>query len=260
LLTFAASMAGCKKEETVRVYSAPKDPPPATQLANAPAMAPGMGENPALAGDAQAAGAPLTWTAPAAWKELPAGEMRYAAYLVNENPQVQFTVIPLPMEAGELLPNVNRWEHQLGLPPSPVEKLGSIVKTATVNGLDVKSVDLTGPESAAGTGAARQRMLAAMVPAGGRIWFFKMSGPVDVVAKQKENFDGFLASLKPGSASTAQADQSAKPQAAEAADSMKLSGYHAPSGWDAIPGAKAPRMIAFSMGPADAKAELVVTR
>ena len=41
---------------------------------------------------------------------------------------------------------------------------------------------------------------------------------------------------------------------------MKLSGYHAPSGWEEIPGAKAPRMIAFSMGPADAKAELIVTR
>ena len=93
------------------------------------------------------------------------------------------------------------------MPPSPAEKLGSIVKSQTVNGLDVKSVDLTGRR----TQSPRQRMLAAMVPAGGRIWFFKMSGPVDVVAKEKENFDGFLASLKPGVATTAQADTSATP-------------------------------------------------
>ncbi len=198
---------------------------------------------------------------------MPAGEMRFAAYQVSDDPPVQFTVIPLPMEAGEVLANVNRWEHQLGLPPSPAEKLDTIVKTSTVNGLAVKSVDLSGPESA----TPRQRMLAAMVPAGGRIWFFKMSGPIEVIGKQKDQFDALIASLKPGSgeafAGAAPATGSREAGGAQAPEapaapavSMKLSSYHAGEGWKEIPDPKAPRMIAFTVGSDDAKAELIVTR
>jgi hypothetical protein len=76
--------AGCDRDETVRVYPAPKDPPP-------PAQPP----------------PPISWTVPPGWKQLPAAQMRYAAYAVSEeHPDVVLTVVPLP--PSDLLANVNR--------------------------------------------------------------------------------------------------------------------------------------------------------
>ena len=83
------------------------------------------------------------------WKELPGQQMRFASFQVSaEKPDVQLTVIPLGAEAGNLLDNVNRWEKQLGLPPTPQQDLGKIVKTMDVNGSQASVVDLAGPANA----------------------------------------------------------------------------------------------------------------
>ena len=207
---------------------------------------------------ASAAGAPINWTTPPGWKQLPGNAMRFASFLVNQNPPVQMTVVPLGPESGALLPNVNRWEGQLGLPASSAEKLDSVVTKSTVNGLAVARVDLSSPASA----ATQSRMLAAIVPARGRVWFFKLVGPVDVVGQQKANFDGFVSSLTPSGSGDGGLAAPAKPQAAPAAPSvsMKLSGFKAGADWVEIPNPKAPRMIGFSVGPDAAKADVVVTR
>ena len=128
----------------------------------------------------------LHWDAPKAWKEMPAGQMRVAQFRVHDEPPVDVTVIPLGPESGALLPNVNRWEKELGLAPSPQEKLGALTKQTKVGDLDVTMVDLKGAE---------KRTLAAIVPHAGKVWFFKMQGPNDVVARQQENFNAFIDTL-----------------------------------------------------------------
>ena len=134
-------------------------------------------ENPGGAGARE-----VDWTVPAGWKELPGQQMRFASFQVSpEKPDVQLTVIPLGAEAGNLLDNVNRWEKQLGLPPTPEQDLGKIVNDLDVNGSQASAVDLTGPANA----NPRMQMLGAIIPHDGRVWFFKLVGPADVVGRRR---------------------------------------------------------------------------
>ena len=207
----------------------------------------------------------LHWDAPKDWKEMPAGQMRVAVFRANDDPPVDVTVIPLGPESGALLPNVNRWERELGIGPSPEAKLAELTKQTKVNGIDVTSVDLSGEE---------KRTLAAIVPFGGRVWFFKMQGPNAVVEKQKANFDAFVGSLHAaeeghahGGAAAPKAgvgDVNAPPGPANphlaAGTVSKLTKYEKPEGWTEIPNAQPPRMLALSVGEGDAKAEMIATR
>jgi hypothetical protein len=260
----ALMLAGCGKDETVSVYSAPKDPPPtaATVAPVADTNAPPPG-HPAIPPGAVAPAAgegPLSWTTPPGWKQLPGNEMRFASFQVGDDPKILLSVIPLGMEAGKVPDNVNRWEGQLGLPPTPADKLDSVVKKISANGLEINAVDLSSP---AGTNPP-MRMLAAMTNAGGRVWFFKLSGPADVVGKQKDNFDAFIKSIKPSAggdtAAVAPPPAQAAGPAIPAGGSMKISAFKAADDWKETPGSKAPRMIAFNVGPQDKQATLVVTR
>src|SRR5947208_2503666 len=92
-------LGGCDRDEGIRTYNAPKDPP---------------------AGAAPAA--PVVeasehhWTVPPTWKALPPGPMIKAAYLVSEDPPIKMTVsqvTAMGSGAATVLANVNRWEGQL---------------------------------------------------------------------------------------------------------------------------------------------------
>ena len=267
MLIFAAAAAfaagGCEDNDPIAFYQAPKDPPP-------PATAPVM----PVADVKSDAGAKtkLHWDAPKEWKEMPAGQMRVAQFRVNDDPPVDVTVIPLGPESGALLPNVNRWEKELGAAPSPPEKLAELTKQQKVGDLDVTIVDLKGAE---------KRTLAAIVPHGGRVWFFKMQGPHDVVAKQQENFNAFIASLHAaeeghqhggggggggaGEAADAHAghDHAANPHGAgdpHGQPISKLTQFATPDGWREMPDSKPPRMLALEVGSGDARAEMVASR
>ena len=250
---------GCEDRDSVAFYNAPKDPPPTTAPVKPVADVHGVGG----AGGATS----LHWDAPKSWKEMSAGQMRVAQFRVNDEPPVDVTVIPLGPESGALLPNINRWERELALPPSPQDKLGDVTKQTKVGDLDVTMVDLKGAE---------KRTLAAIVPFGGRVWFFKLQGPGEVVAKQQENFDAFIKSLHPaeeghGGGGGQQTAAGAAPMPADADHAVpaapiagdatsKLTKYTAPDGWKELPDSKPPRMLAFDVGGGDQKAQMIGTR
>lgn len=228
-VTSIALLAACRKEETIQTYRAPKEPP-IILAANNPGGAQG-----------------LKWQAPPSWKELPAGQMRVAAFAVNDaQPPVEFTVIPLGPEAGALVPNINRWEGQLGLPHSAPDKVEQLVRKESINGLDVMKVDLKGQD---------KRMLAAIVPFGGKVWYFKMMGPTDVIAGQAENFEKFIHSLEPSAAAPAAAPPA--PQAHPPHDESRLTKWTTPDGWKEIPNSAPPRMLAFKI---DDNTEMIASR
>jgi hypothetical protein len=239
LITFGFAVAvGCDdRSSSVSFYQAPKD---------SAAPVDSLISGGAPASPAPAAGASLAWTAPAEWKPLPAQQMRVAAYRVSDSePAVEFTVIPLGPEAGELLANVNRWENQLALPPTPQDKLDSVVKHQDINGLHADIVDLTGSKSQ----SPQQRMLAAIVQYGGRVWFFKMLGPEPIVSSQKQNFDAFMQSLHPQAEAAQPTTQSL---ARSSGSPSNMISWKAPDDWRQLPGSQPPRMLAFEIGPADA--------
>jgi hypothetical protein len=237
---------GCDRDDSISFYQAPKEAP-ATQAAAPPVGAP------------ETSTAPLTWKLPQGWKESNSSQqMRFATILVNETPPVELTVVPLGQEAGALLPNLNRWEGQLGLAASTEADLSKVVKHTDINGLHVDLVDLMSPAEK----TPRQRMLAAITPHAGRIWFFKLSGPEPIVTSQKANFDAFLNSITPSTGAVA-STQAAPPAPAGApaftAGPVSIKTFTTPPGWQQLPDQKPPRVLAFTVGQAPSSAELAVT-
>ncbi|MEA2735596.1 MAG: hypothetical protein QOE14_2047 [Humisphaera sp.] len=250
LLSAALGLAvGCDRQESVAFYDAPKDPPQPATTEKSDVMP---------IADASAAGAKtkLHWDAPKAWKEMPPSQqMRVAQFRANDEPPVDVTVIPLGPESGALLPNINRWERELGIAPSPESKLADVTKATKVGDLDVTRVDLKGAE---------KRTLAAIVPHAGRVWFFKIMGPSDIVARQQENFDAFIGTLHAAEESHThgEANAAAAPLAPAPPGEpiSKLAKYTTPEGWRVIPDSKPPRMLGLEVGGGEQTAKMLASR
>jgi hypothetical protein len=157
---------------------APVTVPAASDMANTPVI--------------KAAGPGLNWTAPANWQSRTPTAMRKATYAVPGDAGAvgDLAVTAFPGDVGGELANVNRWRGQLGLAPISATEVEGVVTRLTPHGLNVALVDFTG-----GTADKPVRMLGAIVPFGGATWFFKLTGPVDLVAKEKPAFVAFVQSL-----------------------------------------------------------------
>lgn len=170
------ALAGCERDDEIRVYRAPKDsPPPRADVAMQPPS-----PSAAQAGEIQ-------WVVPAGWTEAQPPQFSVAAFSVSkEYPNALVTVSPLGPEAGDPVANINRWEGQLGLPPTAAAELSKLTRTIPTAAGDATIVDLSGP---------RGRMLAAILPRPDRVWFFKLMGETALIESQKDNFDAFVRSV-----------------------------------------------------------------
>ncbi|MDE3084513.1 MAG: hypothetical protein KGJ37_04730 [Verrucomicrobiota bacterium] len=159
-----------------------------------PGPAPLAGAGPETNPPTKSTEAALTWTAPSNWQPKALGQMRLASFSVRgENgAEADISVIAFPGEAGGVFANINRWRGQLGLAPIAENELASA--TASLNGaggLRFTIADFTGQ-----TGGAPARLLGAIVPFGGQTYFFKMTGPDALVAREKPAFLDFLTTVK----------------------------------------------------------------
>ena len=118
--------------------------------------------------------------------------MRKATYAIpGEAGAVgDLSVTAFPGDVGGELANVNRWRGQLGLAPLAATEVEGAVTRLTPHGLSATLVDFSG-----GSADKPVRMLGAIVPFNGATWFFKLTGPVDLVAKEKPAFLAFVQSL-----------------------------------------------------------------
>jgi hypothetical protein len=137
--------------------------------------------------------ASLTWTAPADWQAKPLGAMRLGSFGVSSDAgDADISIIAFPGEAGGLLANINRWRGQLGLAPLAEDNLaGATTALDGAGGLHFTAVDLTGQAS-----GAPARMLGAILSFDGQTYFFKMTGPDTLVAREKTAFLDFLKTVK----------------------------------------------------------------
>lgn len=119
------------------------------------------------------------WSPPSTWApEEGASPILSASFIAtNESGGARITVTRLGGNGGGSLPNVNRWRAQLGLPP--VEQLDSAAGVIRESPLvvDLESTD------------AANRMLAAIVPAGDSMYYFKMMGSSAGAGAEIENFN-----------------------------------------------------------------------
>ncbi len=200
LLTFA--LGACKKAEVQSYRVAKETPPPAASpaapapAANASAPAPA----PAAATMANtpvptASGAALAWTAPAHWVAKDPGGMRKGSYTLKSDGSGDgdLSVTAFPGDVGGDLANINRWRGQIGLPPIAEADLASTTQHLDRNGLHITLVVLIG------TGGTAQSILGAIVPHAGATWFFKLTAPAALVAKEQAAFTAFLDTVKPSS-------------------------------------------------------------
>ena len=118
--------------------------------------------------------------------------MRKGSYAIKgEGAEADMAITAFPGDVGGELANLNRWRGQIQLPPVGPAELEASVQHSDRNDLHLTVVDV------AGTGATAQRILGAMVPYAGATWFFKISGPEALVAKEKTEFLAFLDTVKP---------------------------------------------------------------
>lgn len=211
ILVLSLSVAACRDPKVIS-YSVPKESAaglpatkpvagvvaaPASEMSapTLPTNAPGAPTNDAH-GLQTAAGAGLTWTAPADWEKKTGSAMRKATYVVKGDggAVADLAVSAFPGDVGGEVANVNRWRGQVGLPPvGDAEALAS-VQRIEANGLQIGVVDIFDPANRS------TRLLGAWVPHDGGTWFFKLLGPDAVVARAQPAFLEFLKSVKPATA------------------------------------------------------------
>ena len=144
-----------------------------------------------------ASGPALAWEVPAGWSAGPERPMRKATLLIPGEagaPGAELSVTAFPGDVGGNLANVNRWRQQLSLPPIGEAELGSALQHLDVGALHVDFVELVGP---AKPPASPQSVLGAIVPYAGATWFFKLTGPDALVARERDAFLAFVRSLRP---------------------------------------------------------------
>jgi hypothetical protein len=263
LCASAGWLAGCDKDDAIRVYDAPKDPPAVVRAR------------------------PIAWQLPAGWQEVAdpmAGGAfgRYASIQVSESdPNLLLAVNQV--SSGSTASNVNRWEGQLGLPPTPEAEIDKKVKKFEVETHPGFIIDLTGEKTDAKTQAKTPaRMLAALVNSGGdEAWSFKLEGPPDKIASQVSSFEAFVRSVRfpghdhshDGHDHDAHADGDphggvppttgpAPTAQAQGGDtkSYKLAKFAAPSGWVQDPAERQFRAATFFVGAGDDKAEVIISK
>ena len=210
LATIPLLLAACERAEIV-TYRVPKDkdrqvaaapanpantPPPSATQTPAPAQpAPPrqLGSNMANTAVPTATGASLIWTGPKHWNEKPASAMRKGTFSVPGEGGVEadLSITAFPGDVGGELANVNRWRSQIQLAPIAPAELSDAITRLDRNGLKIAIVDV------GGAGSGDQRTLGAMIPYQGATWFFKLTGPGNLLEKEKPAFLAFVDTVKP---------------------------------------------------------------
>ena len=187
----ALGLTSCRDPQ-ISTYRVPKEKSPAmTATPAAAASAPGatMANTPVTTAE----GPGLSWSAPAHWTAKPASAMRKGSYAITDDSSepADLSITAFPGDVGGDLANVNRWRSQLQLPPLAATELASATAHLDVNGLHLTTVDFTG-----GPTAKPQRVLGAIIPVGNATWFFKLTGPAALVAREQAAFASFLQTIR----------------------------------------------------------------
>lgn len=135
------------------------------------------------------------WKLPASWQPQAPPNMLLAKFTATgaNAASTEITVSAFPGAAGGLLMNVNRWRGQISLNPLSNEELAKLAQTLELSGLVATVVDMSGTDSKSQKPA---RVIVAVIPQGGRTWFFKMMGDVQASEEQKPEFFKFIQSLR----------------------------------------------------------------
>jgi len=248
-------IGGCNQDEEIVTYRVPKEEAPAPMVAadphaGVPMPEPGMADPHAgVPMGGSAAGAPaVEGVVPTDWRPGRGSSMRLASYLVegHDDEVADISLIVLGGQAGGVLDNINRWRGQIGLAAIDEQGLAeSSTKLNTPVG-EAVVVDLQATTAVADP-AKDGRILAALVPADGEMWFYKMRGNVELVGDQKEGFLRWVETAR----KIEKKEPADMPPVGEAAQPQpKPPGspdWRVPEGWKEMP-AKSMRLATYAVG------------
>lgn len=183
LLLALVLLPGCQSEEPAAPGTAP--------LGQTQPPHPMSGMEGMMSGAPDPASAGIAYQLPDGWNRVhPSSSMR-----------IDQAVIPGPAGSAELVvfffgagsgggtqDNLDRWAQQVESQTPPTQE------TFQSNGLNIVWIDTTGTLMPSTMGSGPQtpqpnsRMYAAVVEGEGGPWFFKMTGPEETMAQQRENF------------------------------------------------------------------------
>jgi hypothetical protein len=220
---FLFCTVGCNDNSKITVYRVPKETKPE------------MADQVSAGGDA---GAIVRWKAPSGWEEQPATGFRKGSFIVRspDGRTADISVVSFPESAGGLLANVNRWRDQLKLPPiADAQQAGTPL---TVGGHEMFFVDLLSEQPIL-PDDSKSRILGGILALNGETWFFKMSGPDQLVESQRDAFKQFLETVHVASAMPLTANKGAStnaptPPSIEAPQGAPMQ-YALPPNWQEKP-------------------------
>ena len=129
----------------------------------------------------------IKWEVPPGWSPAAASAMRYASFTAEKSGEkADVSVVTFAGDGGSDADNVNRWRQQIGLPATEASALAAMIVPVQGSGISFSTVDMEG---------ATARVLAGWTRHDGRAWFFKLTGPKNVVEQEKPKFVKFLQSV-----------------------------------------------------------------
>jgi hypothetical protein len=88
--------------------------------------------------------APISWREPAHWKKGPAGQFRYAAFILGE--EGKEVLLTASQARGTFAANMKRWRADyLGQPALPEKELGTVSRDMMIAGQNGSWIDMNGP-------------------------------------------------------------------------------------------------------------------
>ena len=146
-------------------------------------------QEPATASATASATAPAiapAWTTPGSWEEKPATQMRLGNFSAG-NGKAEITVMTFPGKVGGLLANVNRWREQSGLTAVSDSELNNVTQQISISGKFATLAEAIGEKTSS---------ISVYHPKDQQTWFYKISGPSEIVKKEKSAFMAFLQSIE----------------------------------------------------------------
>ena len=131
------------------------------------------------------------WTMPADWQEASAGSFLLAKFTIagDNGATATVNVSQSAGDGGGLMPNVNRWRGQLGLPPAN-ETLAITFNFTSGQG---QVVNINGTNVQTGQAGEIQAVVVSLTD---RTYFYKLMGDPNVVNAHKEEFMTFVKGAK----------------------------------------------------------------
>jgi hypothetical protein len=128
----------------------------------------------------------LKSTTPDGWTKEPADPIRKVSLRTPGGAVLSGFSFPLTGVMGDPLQNVNRWRGEIGLDPITAEELKTQSEAIRLLDGEGSYFEMVG---------ATESTHAAMLAGDGQVWFFKLRGPGEEVAKQRDAFKEWLGSL-----------------------------------------------------------------